>query len=337
MLNKAIINLGAIKNNALMLKKKLNKGTSFCAVVKADAYGHGAEEVSSALYNTADCFAVALFEEAKRLRLSGIDKDILCLIPFFPCEVSSAVALNLTATVYTKEHLEILSKCAVPKGIKAKVHIKYDTGMNRQGVKGIENLKKLLDFAFNLQGIQVDGLYSHFFAPENKNMLLSQVDKFLLANNLIKGYNNNITCHISASGGFLSGVQMDMVRFGILLYGYKPFESDLVSVKPALKVFAPVIGRQNINFGESALYGVKLAPCNIDFSLVRCGYADGLFRKETNQLFNNRCMDLSAYLGKMDKWACVMDDADKIAKEHDTISYEILTNAVKRAEKIYLR
>ncbi|MBE5754943.1 MAG: alanine racemase [Clostridiales bacterium] len=337
MLNKAVINLGEIKNNALLLKKKLNKGVKFCAVVKADAYGHGAEEVSSILYNTADCFAVALFEEAKRLRLCGIDKDILCLIPFFPSEVSSAVKLNLTATVYEKEHLKMLSNCAQSQGVKIKVHIKYDTGMNRQGVKGLENLKKLLDFAFNLDGIEVDGLYSHFFAPENKNALLSQVDKFLLANNLIKGYNNKVTCHISASGGFLSGVQMDMVRFGILLYGYKPFDSDVVSVKPALKVFAPVLSTKKLKFGERALYGGKIAQHDTDISLVRCGYADGIFRTETDELFNNRCMDVSAYRGELDGWACVMDDAERLAREHKTISYEILTNAAKRAEKIYLR
>ena len=337
MLNKAIINLGIIQNNARLLKQKLRKGVSFCAVVKSDAYGHGAEQVASALYSTADCFAVALFEEAKKLRSSGIDKDILCLIPFFPSEVGAAVKLNLTATVCTKEQLEIISKCAIAQGVRAKVHIKYDTGMNRQGLKGIENLKKLLDFAFNLKGVEVDGLYSHFYAPENKNALFTQVDKFLLANNLIKGYNNKVKCHISASGGFLRGVQMDMVRFGILLYGYKPFQSDLVSVKPALKVFAPVLGSKKLEFGERALYGGKIAQQGVDISLVRCGYADGLFRKETEELFNNRCMDISAYKGDLKGWVCVMDDAEEKAKQYDTISYEILTNAAKRAEKIYLR
>ena len=94
MLNSAYINLGVLKQNVKNIKKNLDKKTKFCAVVKADAYGHGASKISNAIYSQVDCFAVALLEEAKELRLSGIDKDILILTPIYYKDVSVAVFNN---------------------------------------------------------------------------------------------------------------------------------------------------------------------------------------------------------------------------------------------------
>lgn len=336
MLNKAVINLNAIERNAKRIKGKLLKGEKFCAVVKADAYGHGASAVANALYKHVDCFAVALLEEAINLRLSGIDKDILCFTPFFEREIANAVRYDVTATISAAEHLKMLNFEGERQGKKIKAHVKFNAGMNRQGVDYAQ-LKELLSLATNCKWVSIDGVYAHLSHPEQEKSRNLQVNKFLLANNLVKGYNNKAICHICASGGFLKGVPSDMARIGILLYGYKPFKSDQVKVEPAMKVFAPVLSARKLKKGDSALYGDKIADGDLDISLIRFGYADGLMRKEIQGQFNNRCMDVTAIIGKEKGFYPIMENADLLAEKYGTISYEILTKSAIRAEKIYLR
>lgn len=339
MLNKAFVDLNLLVKNAQAIKEKLNDGVKFCAVVKADAYGHGAVEVASALYPFVDCFAVALYEEAITLRYAGIDKEILCLTPFFNQDLSGAVEYGLTATVCSARQVKDLNECAKTHGKKANIHIKFNAGMNRQGVD-LKELAELLVLIKGLDNINLGGMYAHFSCPENKNSRISQVNKFLLANNLVKSYNNNATCHISASGGFLCGIQADMVRIGILLYGYKPFESDYLSVNPVMRVYAPVLEKRLLKKGQSALYGECVCEKQTDLALVRYGYADGLNRNQVDGQFNNRCMDLTAYAlngEKVNEFYPVMINADELAKKYGTISYEILSKVALRAQKIYLR
>lgn len=337
MLNKAFVDLNLLVKNAKCVKEKLKKGVKFCAVVKADAYGHGAPMVASALYPHVDCFAVALFEEAVTLRYAGIDKPILCLTPFFDDDLDGAVELGLTATVSSAEHILALEKICEKQGRAVRVHLKFNSGMNRQGAD-LKTLAELLVLIRGCKWVNLDGFYSHFSCPENKNERILQQNKFLLANNLVKGYNNKVVCHISASGGFLSGVQADMVRIGILLYGYKPFASDFVSVEPIMRVYAPVIERRSLKKGESALYGNERAQNDLDFSLVRYGYADGLNRQKVSGQFNNRCMDLTACVTDSEsKIFPVMVNADTLAQKYGTVNYEILSKVAQRAQKIYIR
>ena len=158
---------------------------------------------------------------------------------------------------------------------------------------------------------------------------------------MIKGYNSKAVCHLEASGGFLSGIKTDMARLGILLYGYKPFESDFVSVKPIMKVYAPVIKNRTLKKGDSCLYGDYRLNKDTDLSLVRFGYADGLERKQAFGQLNNRCMDATAIKNENIKitkhGALIMDDANILAREYQTIPYEILSKITMRAQRIYLR
>ena len=337
MLNKAVIDLRTIRENAIAIKNFIGGKGKFCAVVKADAYGHGAVKVANAIYTIVDSYAVATCEEGISLRFGGIDKDILVFIP--PCkqDLARAIEYSLTLTAYKKEHLDIIDQKARLLGLKAKVHIKFDTGMNRLGVKGLNQLKTVIEYALQKRGIILDGAYSHLGELQNKKALKSSVDKFLLANNLIKGY-NNINCHISASGGLLKGVASDTYRVGILLYGYKPFDSNLIDVRPAMKVFSPILEEKVILKGERALYGNDRLLVDSSATLVQYGYADGLERKANKDLIANRCMNVSAYayILKQDGCACVMDDAERLAKQYGTISYEILTKSAITAQKIYL-
>lgn len=339
MLNKAIIDLNAIRQNALSVKKLLPEKTKFCAVVKADAYGHGAEKVANALYPIADCFSVALVEEAVALRLSGIDKVILVLNrPICKADAETIARYDLTATVYKTNDLIMLNEAASNYNTVVRVHVKINTGMNRQGVDGIEELERILETIDNCKCVAISGVYTHYACPENDSARKKATDKFLLANNLVKRYNNNVIAHASASGGMLKGEFFDMVRIGILLYGYKPFDTDRISVIPAMRIYAPVLGERSIKAGETALYGIKPAQKSENLSLIRYGYADGLPRTETDGLFNNRCMDVSAYIGvsRGTKFINVLSDAELLAESYGTISYEILTKAAIRAEKIYI-
>jgi alanine racemase len=248
-----------------------------------------------------------------------------------------AVRYDLTLAVEKIEQLSFLNKEGERQGRKVKVHLKYDTGMRRLGVKSLEELEKLLMVADKLEYIEIDGAFSHFACPEKKKARISAKKKFLLANNLVKRYNNKANCHICASGGFLTGVVGDMVRIGILLYGYKPFASDFIKVRPIMKVIAPVVNTRILKKGERALYGLKKAKKTLPLSLVRVGYADGFIREGDEEIFSSRCMDLTQYKGvcEEDGFAVILLDADKKAKAHRTISYEVLVNATVRAEKIY--
>ncbi len=333
MRNIAVIDLNRLKKNALIVKSKLAPSVKFCAVVKADGYGHGGCEVANALYKIVDCYAVALVEEGLSLRQSGIDKDILVLIPVFKSDLERAVENSLTLTVASKLDLMRVVRECERQAKPVKVHIKYDTGMHRQGVGSLEELNDIFRYAVK-KGVKVEGIYSHFAKPEDENIQKRAYNKFLLALSVAKGYNNKVLGHISASGGFIRGVQMDMVRIGILLYGYKPFECDL-PVKPIMKLTVPAITSRTIRKGETALYGDKRTAKRQDITLIRYGYADGLERKEVDGQFNNRCMDVTAVKGKCKR--VVMGDADELAKRYGTISYEILTKVCLRAEKIYKR
>ncbi len=338
MLNRAYIDLKKLQNNAKTIKKKLSKNTKFCAVVKADAYGHGAEKVASSIYSYCDYFAVALVEEGVSLRLAGIQKDILVLIPPFISDMERAVYYNLTLSASDILTLKNVERVCKRQSRKAKIHLKFNTGMNRLGVDNLKELNALAKFVMASKYLVLDGMFTHIGNFANKKRVKATQNKFLLANNLIKGYNNKAICHISASGGLLSGIESDMVRIGILLYGYKPFESDLIKVSPIMKIYAPLIKTRQIKRGENCLYGSFRVQGDMSVGLVRVGYADGLTRAKITRQVNNRCMDISAVKNPLitNRGVLIMDNADSLAKEYGTISYEILTKSALRAEKIYL-
>ncbi len=342
MLNKAVINLNNLTHNASLIKSRLPVGVKLCAVVKADAYGHGAVACANAVYKIADCFAVALVEEGVELRVSGIDKDILVLISPFYRDIERALTYNLTLTVESLLQIKQVVSVAKRLGIVAKVHVKVNTGMNRQGAE-LSQLIQMVEYSVaNADYLRVEGVYSHFSCPESNLLRNGTLDKFLLAIKAVKGYNKNVVCHISASGGFLKGDYFDMVRIGIMLYGYKPFQDDGLPLKRVMTVYAPVLNVRTLNRGDYLGYGRFKVKEKSLVKLVRYGYADGLPRQTVKGQLNNRCMDLTAMDGKdfvegRGMFVAVMDDADKLAKKYDTISYEILTKAAIRAEKIYVK
>ena len=157
----AEIHLKKIINNAEYFKKRT--GAKLCAVVKADAYGHGAEEVTLALSKTADCFAVAIVDEALKIRLSACGKDILIFTPpLDEAEIVTSAINGFTLTVsdlYTAKR--IVETCR-KYSLSVKVHLKINTGMNRYGMQ-IQALGKTCKYLQNFYCVKVEGIYSHLY------------------------------------------------------------------------------------------------------------------------------------------------------------------------------
>lgn len=336
MLNKTVIDLGALRQNAKRIKSKLDKGVKLCAVVKADAYGHGAEEVANALYNIADVFAVATTEEGIKLRIAGIDKEILVLIPPFESDLVRAVEANLTLAVSDRKKLERIERECLRQNRSVGVHIKYNTGMNRLGAD-LEEFERTLKFFDKNRAVRFEGVFSHFACPENDERTSEAVNDFLLAKSKAIEYNKNVICHISASGGFLKGYQFDMVRTGILLYGYEPFKSGEIKLKKVMREYAPVVERRRVKAGELFLYGDEPTDSDGVYAIVRYGYADGGLRNSGEGLQRRRCMDLSAVQNAKGKFVRVLFDAQREAEKRGTVCYEVLCARGRRNERIYLR
>lgn len=314
------VDLGAIVSNALFVRRKIGN-RFFFAVVKADAYGHGAQETALALEKIADGFCVSIVDEGAALRLAGISKPILVFTP--PLGKDDALRASYYGLTLT---VSDLSSARYAAGLPC--HIKINTGMNRFGVNA-EDLGEVLS---RVDPALIEGVYSHLFDPVSKENSAAQLSRFLEAAAEVKRVSPGAVAHIAASGGILSGGEylLDGVRAGILLYGYAPqgFSAD---VKPAMKVYARLAQKTAFCGG-----GVGYARAEREYGELyayRAGYADG-FSRTTPLGIGNLCMDsfISEEGGDL---RLIMDDAEKIAAKRGTISYEVLCSASRRAERIY--
>lgn len=334
----AEISKSKLESNVKSVKKLLSSNVKLCLVVKADGYGHGICEVASILYKYCDMFAVSLLEEAELLRISGIDKDILLLTPVTENTVKRLILSDITLPVTTFNELYLIENACKDLNYKAKVHIAINSGMNRLGFSTLSSVNKVVNFIKNSEFVILDGAFSHFGNPENKDYTLKSYLEFLRLSEPVKHYNENSILHISASGGILSSdkYHLDMVRPGILIYGYKPFNTNLINVLPAMKLKARTLLTRDNLLNNHALYGDKLSLHN-EGTLIRLGYADGFLRGNVQGFINDLCMDLSYLNGKSKgKYALVMDDAEVLAKKWNTITYEVLVSVTKRAKRVYL-
>lgn len=322
----SVINLSAIRSNARLIKSRLG-GRKFYAVVKADAYGHGAAEVAQAIEDIADGFCVAIADEGAELRIAGITKPVLVLAPLLDGDDSLKAAFyNLEVTVGD------VSSARLSAGLNC--HIKINTGMNRYGcsLDGLDGVLSLLDKD------RIVGVYSHLYAAENGEESDRQLKAFMPAVKRIKALNPSATAHIAASGGTLRGGKylLDGVRCGLLLYGYAPSGFECNGLKPALKVYARL--SQCTQFYGGGI-GYNLADKNYgDLYTYRLGYADGFMR---NVSLGERTLCMDAFISE--KPPChgnmleVFKSADDYAARCGTISYEVLCSVTKRSERIYER
>ena len=287
----AYIDLKAIKSNFDALKSRTSPGTKALAVVKADAYGHGAVRVAKALESRADYFAVAVIEEGLELRNAGIKKPILILSFTSPYQFEQLINNDLIPSIYCYEDAEKLSQTARKLGKKAVIHVAVDTGMSRIGFRDNEEsadtVKKITELPF----IEVEGLFSHFACADatDKASALSQKDRFDSFISLLEKRDVNIPIkHICNSAAIIDfDTHYDMVRMGVSLYGMYPSDEvfkDRITLKPAMEVVSHVIHIKVVEAGTKIGYGhTYTAPENRTIATVCIGYADGFNRAFSNK------------------------------------------------------
>lgn len=224
----AEINLDAISNNIKEIQKNISKDTEIMAVVKADAYGHGAIEVSRILIeNGVQRLAVAILDEGKQLREEGFNVPIL-ILGYTPAEqAGELVSYDLIQTVFSFEMAKAISDSAVKQNKKAKIHLKIDTGMSRIGFKPDKESIKTIKEINQLPNINIEGIFTHFSSADEADTSFTQ-QQFSIFNAFIKALEEEglkiPVKHCSNSAGFMldEKMHMNLIRPGIIIYGLYP-------------------------------------------------------------------------------------------------------------------
>ena len=354
------IDLLAIKHNAEAIKK--HTGKLLIAVVKADAYGHGAVPVAEILRPVADMFAVATLEEGIALREAGIRKPILILFSCLPTQVEQIVECNLTPSIGDWEFAAALNAVAL-ETTPTKVHVNVNTGMNRSGVYYTET-PRFLSRLKTLRRLEVEGLFTHLATADeaDKSFVSVQLKRFssLRADNKVK------IMHVANSAASLAVPEsyFDAVRPGLSLYGIYPTAETPILLKPALTWKARIGWISTISEGEGVSYGLTYkASDQTRVATVQIGYGDGYPRSlsgigevliggKRRPIIGRVCMDVSVVRLEPSDKVSIGDEVvligkqgnaeitvDEVAQRAGTIPYEILTQIgtrVKRTLKVNL-
>ena len=292
---RADISLDAILANMESMKRNLKEGVQIAAVLKTNAYGHGAVEIAKVLepLDYVWGYAVAAFEEAVELREAGLRKPILLLGYVFPYCYQELAKMNIRPAVFREDMLEQLSAAAKAAGKKIKIHIAVDTGMSRIGIfpdeTGLDFVKKALE----TEGLQVEGMFTHFARADeaDRSFTEEQLEKFVWLTESVKerlGYEIPIR-HCSNSAGIIEypHANMSMVRAGITLYGLWPSDEvrkDIVPLEPVMSLRSHIIYIKEISAGTPVSYGGTWAPDHtVRLATVPVGYGDGWPRSLSNK------------------------------------------------------
>lgn len=286
----ADIDLDAVRENIQNIQANLKPGVKSCAVIKADAYGHGAVEVAHAIDDIVDFYAVATIDEAMELRGNGLTKPILILGYVHPSMYEIAVKNDIRLPVFDHETAVEISEAAARAGKTARVHIKIDTGMSRIGFRPSAESVKCVQKINNLSGIKIEGIFTHFANSDDKtaDKAMKQLDIFksFIAELEANGLNIPVKhCANSAAATYLRDADMDMVRLGISIYGLYPSQYiHQIELKPALSLKSHVVMVKTIPAGTSVGYGSTwTADKKSVIATIPVGYADGYFRSLSNK------------------------------------------------------
>ena len=365
----ARIDLSNLEYNFDLLSSFIPAGTKKMAVVKADAYGHGAVPVAKTLHEKADYFGVACIEEALDLRQGGIKKPILILSYTHPSQFEDLIREDLTATVYSFADGKMLGDKAQAMGKKAKVHFAVDTGMGRIGfIPGKEAVEEIASLSRH-PGLCAEGIFSHYAladapTPEVSQKQREAFDGFL-KDLSEKGVNFAIR-HISNSAGtmYLDSAY-DMCRFGIAMYGLHPSDErlpDSFDLRPAMEVVSHVVHTKTVPAGTPIGYGhIYTTPSEKRIATVSIGYADGfnrnltgkgevLIRGKRAKLVGKVCMDQimvditdipevevadeAVVLGRSGEEEIT---AEYLGSLSDSFHYEVICTYLPRVGRIYIK
>jgi alanine racemase len=360
----AEIDLDALASNVRLLVARAAPARAY-AVVKANAYGHGAVAVArAALAAGASGLAVIAVDEGEELRRAGITAPVLVVGYTPPSDVARVVALDLRAAVAADDVLQALSGAARAAGKTAQIDLEVETGMHRHGLRP-DAAVALAERARSLPGIRVAGLFTHFAAAEEGDQRFTRRQFDLLREVSARlPWIPERHCSASASVLFDRELGLDAVRVGLSMYGYRPApwcgaDADL---EPVLSLRARIARVLELERGQTVGYGRTWAasrPSRI--ALLMCGYADGFRRSFSNRahvLVHGRRVPI---VGRVAMDMCMADvtavpdvragdvatligrdgdervDADELAALADTISWEILAGITARVPRLFLR
>ena len=290
----AEISASAIAHNVATLKALLGE-TRFCAVVKANGYGHGALLAArAALEGGADALAVAIVDEGIELRDAGVTAPILLLAEISAATVPDALGHSLTLTIGSLAGARAVAVAAKELGGLFAVHVKLDTGMHRMGVAP-EELDEVMDVLVGARELDVEGFYTHFSvadgsSAQDRSFTRAQIERFdeAVAQLGARDVHPRLL-HTANSAGALGypEARRSMVRVGLALYGYLPnawlagsLEERGLSLRPALSLRAKIVAVRRVRAGERPSYGRRRAlERDAWIATVPFGYADGYPRR----------------------------------------------------------
>ena len=360
----AEINLDAIRHNFTQIRRHINPNSKLCAVVKANAYGHGAIEVSKvAVECGADFLAVATVGEGLELRRADFTLPIL-ILGLIPKEAVDAVVANdLTQAVVDFELAEKISETAQRLCKVAKVHLKIETGMGRIGVDP-DKAVALAEKISRLPNVELEGMFSHFADADSDDRTFTnhQIEVFKETAHKIRSAGVEIKMfHLAESAAILDipEAHFDMVRSGIINYGMYPSENvrRTIEIKPAMKLVTNIVYLKKVSAGVSIGYGREfVAERDSLIATLPLGYADGYIRAYKNfhveirgqlaPIAGRVCMDQTMIdvtdidgvkVGdKVILFGSDLISADDAAKHLKTINYEITCLISERVPRIFV-
>jgi len=363
----ATINLAALAHNLSRIKRYLSPGCDVMAIVKANAYGHGAMEIAHALARHGiGRFAVASLDEGIALRQAGLSASIIVLGALFEEQVSDLVAHQLTPVVSDGRLLPALAKAAYSHPTPYPIHLKVETGMGRLGLSP-EELLVLLENPLLQSPLQVDGLMTHLADADGKDSTFTeqQLGAFRAVQEHIRQRGVTIPLvHTANSAAIVRfpGAHFSLVRPGIMLYGYHTLPATVPApdLRPVLSLRSTIVQLRTIPRGGTVSYnGTFVASRPTRIAVLPIGYADGYSRRLSHRgsvliqghrvpIVGLVCMDmimvdvtdlppvqvgeavtLIGQQGGESIWA------DEVAGWIDTIPYEVLCGIGSRVPRLY--
>ena len=345
------ISTDAVAANARLIRSRLPKSVRMMCVVKANAYGHGSVACAPKLIEAgADAFAVAIVEEAAQLRQAGVTCPVLILGGAGEQSLREAVGIGASQAVYDTHMLDILEDEAVRTGLRARAHLKLDTGMSRIGVRDMAALQQMLDHWKRCPNVDMEGIFTHFcVADTDPEYTAMQNARFASGLQAVRAAGYRPIAHAAATSAMFDGaLQYDMVRPGIGLYGscVPELEGQLVH---AQTLATRPIRLQRIAAGESVGYGrTFIARRDTLVMTLPIGYGDGyprllsnrahvLVRGQRARVIGRVCMDM-IMADVTDIPGVTLEDEvvlmgaqqgaritpDELAEQAQTIPYEIM-------------
>ncbi|MCE2705814.1 MAG: alanine racemase [Proteobacteria bacterium] len=344
-----------------------NKRIKFCLPIKANAYGHGLVGIAKIAQEYVDYFGVACLDEGVILRQHGIIKPILVFGSFAEGQVEALINNSLEVTVSSLYKAQYVAEYCESTGKVCNVHIKVDTGMNRIGVR-VENARYLIDYVLQHKCLNLVGAYSHLASSDcaDDGFTKEQITKFAQVVLYIKKHKPETICHLANSGGvcYYPDSYFDMVRPGIMSYGYSPnklllndglsYTASCFELKSIVSYFKVVAANQGISYNHKYTTTQETRVVTIPI-----GYGDGyrrclsnigevLIRGHMYKVSGTICMDMlmvdigsnEAYVGDevvlIGKQGTQNITLESVVNKCSTITYEILCSFNDRIPRVYL-